>query len=326
MSIDIKAEAIMPRRQTFSHIARRFGADRPASRYEEATYDVQPKVNFHYRPTYAPEFELFDPARTQIAMADWYVFKDPRQFYYATYNLSRAALQQRFDSALEFVEKRGLFSALEAGQREAIAFYLVPLRHFEWAANMNSQLIADWAYGTQIASAAAFAGSDRLGIAQLISRIALVMGEGGDELLVHGKAQWMNSAEWQPLRRLVEDVLIVRDWFETFIAQYVMDGIVYPMVYESFDRQAPPALSMATGFMRDWFDDHSRWTDSVVKAAASESKANRHALATWCAKWGPRAVEALRPLATSVLGERGESSVTGAEAALLARLEELGIG
>jgi phenol hydroxylase P1 protein len=325
MTIDIKSEEITPRRQTFSHIARRFGADKPASRYEEATYDVQPKVNFHYRPTYAPEFELFDSARTKIAMKDWYVFKDPRQFYYATYNINRAAMQQRFDSALEFVEKRALLNALKPRQRQKIAFYLIPLRHFEWAANMNFQLIADWAYGTQIASAAAFAGADRLGIAQLISRIALAMGEGGDELLVRGKTQWMTRPEWQPLRRLVEDVLIVRDWFKTFIAQYLMDGIVYPMVYESFDRQAPSALSLITGFMRDWFSDHSRWTDSVIKTAAMENADNRELLSKWCAHWLPRAAEAMHRLAKTVLGESGHAAATDVEAALRARLETLGV-
>ncbi|MGX1691306.1 MULTISPECIES: hypothetical protein [Brevundimonas] len=71
MNIDLKAEAITPRRHTFSHIARRFGVDKPASRYEEATFDVQPMVNFHYRPTYSPQFELYDARRTRIVMNDW---------------------------------------------------------------------------------------------------------------------------------------------------------------------------------------------------------------------------------------------------------------
>ena len=74
MNIDIQAEALMPKRQTFSDIARGIGEGRAASRYEEATYDVQPTVNFHYRPLYAPQFEIYDARRTAIAMNDWYVF------------------------------------------------------------------------------------------------------------------------------------------------------------------------------------------------------------------------------------------------------------
>lgn len=137
MNIDIQAEALTPRRQTFSYLARRFGADRPASRYEEATFDVQPTTNFHYRPLYAPEFEIFDPRRTRIAMRDWYVFKDPRQFYYATYNVSRAAMQAAFDSKLAFVEKSALLDLVEPGWRETMASALLLMRHCEWGANLN---------------------------------------------------------------------------------------------------------------------------------------------------------------------------------------------
>src|SRR3546814_11104939 len=187
MNIDIQAEAITPRRHTFSHIARRFGVGKPASRYEEATFDVQPVANFHYRPTYAPEFELYDPARPRNVRSYWYVFRDPRQFYYATYNISRAGMQQSFDDAVNFVEKRDLIASVAPEWRDRVAGYLLPLRHVEWAANMNCQLIADWGYGTQITSAAAFCGADRLGLAQVISRIGLVLGEGSDEHLVAAK-------------------------------------------------------------------------------------------------------------------------------------------
>jgi phenol hydroxylase P1 protein len=47
VNIDIKSNAEKPRRQTFAHIARRFGEDRPATRYEEAVLDVQADANFH---------------------------------------------------------------------------------------------------------------------------------------------------------------------------------------------------------------------------------------------------------------------------------------
>lgn len=330
MNIDIQAEAITPRRHTFSHIARRFGVDKPASRYEEATYDVQPVTNFHYRPTYAPEFELYDARRTQIVMADWYVFRDPRQFYYATYNISRAAMQQSFDDAANFVEKRDLISGVDPEWLDKFAAYLLPLRHLEWAANMNCQLIADWGYGTQITSAAAFCGADRLGLAQIISRIGLVLGDGSDEKLVAAKQQWTDVLEWQPLRCLAEDTLVVRDWFETFVAQFVaIDSLVYPLVCEAFDKagaaHSGAPLSMMTGFLSDWFADNSRWTDAVLKAAASESEHNRATLDRWIAHWGSRAAEALAPVVTMVLGDLGPAAVAEAQAKLAERLGKLGL-
>ncbi len=107
MSVEIKTAAIEPVRQTFSHVARRLGADKPASRYQEATFDLQSDCNFHYRPLWDPEHELYDKRRTAIRMNDWYAFKDPRQFYYATYVLNRAKLQDTAENNFDFVERHG---------------------------------------------------------------------------------------------------------------------------------------------------------------------------------------------------------------------------
>lgn len=94
MQIDLRTVSITPLRQTYNHIAERLGTDKPASRYIEGTMDVQPEANFHYRPTWDPEHELFDPRRTQVVMKDWYALKDPRQFYYGTYTQARARMQE----------------------------------------------------------------------------------------------------------------------------------------------------------------------------------------------------------------------------------------
>src|SRR5260370_41229957 len=94
MRLDIKTPGAQPVRQTFSHIARRLGADKPASRYQEATLELQPEVNFHYRPLWEPEFEIYDQGRTALVMNDWYAFKDPRQYYYGAYTITRARQQE----------------------------------------------------------------------------------------------------------------------------------------------------------------------------------------------------------------------------------------
>ncbi len=72
MQIDLRTVSITPLRQTYNHIAERQGADKAASRYIEATMDVQANANFHYRPTWDPEHELFDATRTALKMQDWY--------------------------------------------------------------------------------------------------------------------------------------------------------------------------------------------------------------------------------------------------------------
>ena len=103
MHIDLRTVSITPLRQTYDHIAARIGADKAASRYIEATMDVQADANLHYRPTWDPEHEIFDTSRTAITMRDWYAFKDPRQLYYGTYRQSRARMQEAAEADFEFV-------------------------------------------------------------------------------------------------------------------------------------------------------------------------------------------------------------------------------
>jgi phenol/toluene 2-monooxygenase (NADH) P1/A1 len=171
MSVEIKTAAIEPVRQTFSNIARRLGADKPASRYQEATFDMQSDCNFHYRPLWDPQRELYDRRRTAVVMKDWYDFKDPRQFYYGTYVLNRAKLQDTAENNFAFVEKHGAMAALPKGLTRRIKAIMLPLRHLEYAANLNNCYISAYGFGAAITNATTFAMMDRLGIAQYLSRI-----------------------------------------------------------------------------------------------------------------------------------------------------------
>ena len=107
MNIDLQAREITPLRNTFARVAAYHG-DKVASRYQEATLGVQPTANFHYRPTWEPEFELFDTGRTAVKLADWYVLRDPRQYYYANWTMARARQQEAMEANYQFVESRGL--------------------------------------------------------------------------------------------------------------------------------------------------------------------------------------------------------------------------
>lgn len=331
LSVDIKTLRIEQRRNTFGHVARRLGADKPASRYEEATYDIQATDNFHYKPLWGADFWHYDPRRTAIVMADWYALKDPRQYYYASYNIARAGQIQTTETNFDFVDKRGLLNGIDADWRDAVAFYLLPLRHVEWAANNNCADMCDRGYGAAITAPCIFAAGDHLGMAQIIGRIGLALDGNSGSSLERAKADWMNAPEWQGVRRMVEDSMVTGDWFELYVAQHLaMDGILYPLVYGRFDvagqAHGAMAVSMLTEFMGEWFTEHSRWVDAVIRTAARESDANRASLSGWFAAWRDRASSAFAPLAARVLGaDAGAPAVAETAAALNARAAALGL-
>ena len=328
MQIDLRTVSITPLRQTYNHIAERQGADKPASRYIEGTMNVQPDANFHYRPTWDPEHELFDPRRTRLVMKDWYALKDPRQFYYGAYTQARARMQEVAEADFEFVETRGLADRFDdAARRVALDFY-VPLRHVAWGANMNGAYQCAYGYGTAITQPCLYAGMDQLGIAQYLTRLGLLLGTPGE--LEAGKQAWLEAPAWQPLRRLVEDTWVMKDWFELYVAQnVVLDGVLFGLAYKEVDQalseRAGPVVSMLTRFQAEWAQDANKWVDAVMKVAAAESPENKALLSEWYAHWRARVQEALAPVAERGLGSDGAQALERALAAVDARMNKAGL-
>ena len=308
MTIEIKTTSIEPLRHTFDNVARRLGADKPASRYLEAMFDLQPTANFHYRPYWDPDHALYDTGRTAIVMADWYAFRDPRQYYYGTWTMARAKQQDAAERNFAFVDKRNLTATMDEAWRDKTVRMLVPLRHLEYAANMNNCYVAAYGYGTATTQAAMFAAIDRLGVAQYLSRIGLALDGGSAQSLDAAKQAWLEDPVWQPLRRLAEDLMVTKDWFELLVAQdFVLDGLLYPLVYDRFDRvleqHSGSTISMLTEFMSDWFAETGRWVDMTLKTAAAESDTNKAQIEQWIGHWRGRVIEALMPLAVEMFGD-----------------------
>ena len=330
MALNIAAKEVKSLRTNYDYTARRVGADKPASRYQEAVYDIQPTCNFHYPPTWEPNKQLFDSSRTAIVMRDWYSFTDPRQYYYTTYVVARAKQQEAMEASFELIEKHNLLATTPDAVQDKVRQVLIPLRHVEYGANMNNQDICDRGYGTSITSAMSFNGFDRIGMAQYISRIALLLDGNEETSLNNAKDAWLNAAEWQGLRHAMEDSFVLDDWFEIMIAQnIVMDGLLYPLIYERFIpslvAQGGSHFLMLTQFMNEWWDETQRWSNALIKVTAAESPENTQRLATWTQDWLNRVETALQPLATLALGNSGTSQLAEVKQALITRLSKNGL-
>lgn len=328
MQIDLRTVSIKPLRQTFDHVARRIGGDKPASRYQEGTFDAQATANFHYRPLWDPEHELFDVTRTQVKMADWYAFKDPRQMYYGTYTLARARMQETAEGDFDFVESRGLATALPEVTRTLALDVLLPLRHLEWGANMNNAFICAYGYGTAITQPCIYQAMDHLGIAQYLTRVGLLLDD--ESALDVAKEAWLNDAKWQDLRRYVEDSFVLKDWFELFVAQnLVLDGLLYPLVYQHIDNaisaQGGPTVSMLTRFQNEWFAETRKWVDASIKTAAAESGENKALISQWTAQYRDKAIAALAPLAAHALGAQADAVMAELKEEFNARASKAGL-
>ena len=331
MSIDIKTTKIEPRRITFDNVAEKLGEGKVPSRYQEVMNGVQQEEVFHYRPTWDPEHDIFDADRTAINMRDFDDLTDPRHYYYGTYVIQRSKQQEALEKNFSVVEKRGLLAALDAGLAGQIKKIIIPFRHAEWGANTNNLFIAAYGFGTPMPIAADFQGMDRLGNAQYITRIGLILSNNDPEILDQAKSEWLDEPIWQPLRKLLEDSFVLKDWFEIHLLQnFLLDGILHPLLFQHFEGEVVnnggAAFAMVTEFFVEWYGEATRWTDHTLKTAAAESAENKALLTAWKDKWLPEVKSAAVPLAGYIFADRSADVMEQIIGRLDARSGKIGLG
>lgn len=309
MQYELRYQVIEPKRQTYQNVIDRFG-DQPASRYLEGTLDVEPRENFHYRPTWVQDRELYDARYTALQLTDPYTFLDPRQYYYTPYVTNRAAAHDAFGKTLGYLEKRDLLAKMPQAWKNVLADVVVPLRHYESGAQLITVTGARFAYGTSIEQCCTYAAFDRIGNAQMLSRIGIALGSGGADVLKSAKRQWLDAPYLQPLRKLVEEIMIVDDWAEGLLVVDAIDSLVYPMLYQGLDDEAllggAGAYSLFAQHLTTWFVDQRKWLDALVTSWTNDEQhgeANQQVLARIQETWGVRVKAAVAAIETAVRSE-----------------------
>ena len=115
-----RAREIKPLRNTFTHVARYIGGDKPATRATR-------------RARWRPAAELPLPAdlgaavravrclaQHPVKLADWYVLRDPRQYYYASWTMARSRQQEAVEANYQFVGPRNLLAKLPDAVRASV--------------------------------------------------------------------------------------------------------------------------------------------------------------------------------------------------------------
>jgi phenol hydroxylase P1 protein len=318
MGYELRTQVVEPKRHTYSHLIERFG-DKPASRYQEASFDIQPVENFHYRPTWDQTHALYDPDYTALRLTDPYSYTDPRQYYYTPYIANSAVRYDSFADTLKYIEERRLLDRLPEGWQLALTGFIVPLRHYESGAQLISVNASRFAWGTTVEQPASFAGFDRIGNAQLLSLIGLSISGGAGDTLTEAKKNWLHSGPLQPLRRLVEELLVEPDWAVSLVALDIVDAQVYQTLYTHLDDRAlfrgAMAYSLLARHFSSWYANHHTWLVALIKAWTGDpthGESNRKVLADIADRWYPAACDAMRSITHGVAEQAGSVTVVAA--------------
>ncbi|WOP19743.1 hypothetical protein [Raineyella sp. LH-20] len=315
MQYELKTQIIEPLRQTFTPLIERYG-DKPATRYQEGTIGLQAVENFHYRPTWDSERELYDPDYSALKLTDPYSYTDPRQYYYTPYVTNRAAMHEAFGKTLDYVTDHGLLDRTPQTWQQLIAEVIIPLRHYESGAQMLYSNACRFGYGASITQCCAYEGFDRAGNAQLISRVGIALGAESAAVLKTAKAQWIDAPHLQGLREVEEKLLVEQDWAVAVIGLDLVDELLDALVYRHLDEEAilsgAGAYSLLAQHIGTWWTEHRKWLDPLYKAWLADEQygeANKAAIAAAVTGWLPRALAAVEPLAARAAELAGTDSV-----------------
>lgn len=303
MQFELRQQVIEPLRQTFTPLVARYG-DRSATRYEEGSVGIQSTEHFHYRPLWDPQHEIYDADYSALKLTDPDAYTDPRQFYYTPYVINRAALHEAFGRNLTYVVDRGLLGKMPQAWQDLVTKTVLPLRYYESGAQLLNVEGGRFAYGTTVEQVFTYASFDRIGNAQILSRIGIALGENSDAVLASTKPAWMDDQGLQGLRRMIEELLVDKDWAVSNVGLDLCDRLLFPLLAGHLDEAAllggAGAYSLLIQQLGVWWADQRKWYDPLIKAWVNDpehGKANTEVLQATVAKFMPQATAAVTDLA-----------------------------
>jgi toluene monooxygenase system protein E len=276
---------------------------------------VTAKFHYHFRRDPAP-FEL-DPEvplnlwylknreGSPLMVDDWEGFRDPAKLTYRDYVLRQDKQEVYVDHLIDQHEAAGSAAALDPGWVATLEELFVPLRFPLHTLQMTAIYIGQMAPSSFITNCSNFQSADELRRIQRIAYWTKVLANAhGDRLAETDTARvpWVDGDAWQPLRELVEKLLITYDWGEAFAA---LDLAVKPAIDELLNAQlAELAKRNGDEFLSNLFialradSERSRdWTSALVSYATERDESLTGLLDGWKADWQPRAIAAMEPLA-----------------------------
>lgn len=286
---------------------------RKPSPYEAVTG----KFHYHFRRDPAP-FEM-DPETpinkwylanregSPLQLEDWEQFRDPHKLTYKDYVATQRDRETYVDGLIDRAEASHAARNLSAGWVATLKEFFVPLRFPLHVLQMSALYLGQIAPSSYITNCAYFQASDELRRIQRMAYWTKVLANAhGDEIAQTPTARgpWESAAHWQPLRRVVEELLIAYDWGESFTA---LNLAVKPMIDALLNEQFA-ALAAANGdtFLAELFaefDLDSRrsqdWSEALVAYTVDRNPELAGVLNGWLATWQPKAkaaIDALAPL------------------------------
>jgi toluene monooxygenase system protein E len=229
-----------------------------------------------------------------LACSSWEKFRDPRETTYTKYTELQRNKEIFVDGILEEIERTGYDAALRPAWLHLLQRLVAPLRYPSHGFQMIASYFGQMAPSGRIAIAAALQSADEM---RRIQRIAyrirqlqqIYPGFAADSLPL-----WQTDSLWQPLREVVEKLLIAYDWAESFVG---LNLVLKPLFDELFMKYLSDlALSEEDYLLGQIFyslnEDcqwQRQWSECLVRMTIEDDVRNKNTIQEWINRWYPLA-------------------------------------
>jgi toluene monooxygenase system protein E len=286
------------RLKTYTHLA---GERRIPTEYEIATTHLlyYAGKGFEVRMPASGWYERFQQ-RSALRCANWEAFADPRRLTYSAYVKIRRASEAHLDGILRTIDDAGYDRGLDADWVRVLSRTMAPLRYPLHALQMVAAYVGSMAPTGRLTVVALFQAGDTMRLVQRLAYRMIQLRQTIPEFGIDAAARWQNDPMWQPLRRLVEELLVTYDFGEALVALNIcvkpaLDHFFMVRLAEEARRRGDPQYQAFCASFWDDFAWQHEWTAAVLDCACSQRPQCREPVDRWSMDWGGRVAAALAP-------------------------------
>lgn len=187
-------------------------------------------------------------------------FRDPRETTYTLYTKLAKERETFVDGLFRSLEETGYDRRLNREWVNALEAWLPVLLYPCHGLQMAAAYVAQMAPAGRIVLCGLFQAADELRRVQRIAYRVRLLARSVPGFGERGKRDWLEQKEWQPMRRLVEQLLVTYDFGEAFVAL----GLVYKPLFDQlflveFARAAVAAGDSLLAKLFFSLDEDARW-------------------------------------------------------------------
>jgi toluene monooxygenase system protein E len=282
-----------------------------ANRRVPSEYEIATTKLLYYRPergyevrTPAGEWQRRLELASELRVSDWDAFRDPREITYARYVANQKDKEVFVEGLLRSMAESNYDRGLSRSWLEALGAILPVLRFPCHALQMTTAFLGQTAPASSIVVACAFQVGDEI---RRIERIAYRMRQLqkiDPTFGAESKPAWQSRSEWQPLRRLVETLLVTYDFGEAFVASNlvlkpIFDDLVTLGLARLAETNGDPLLGKLLFSLGEDAAWHRELASALVRFAVRDRAENRTLVERWILHWQGPVHAATRALGAS---------------------------